>query len=183
MDSTSDRDTFVAADLGWFDPFYTEKPAETGEHIEQEGSKNIYHDVFSITERLKDVARTNSKVKETLQICLRGEALPWHANELTELEKSLLRESIDARVEALITRFKPPMEDGLRILAQEECTLKNASRHREPREYGQARLRAAKIAGIEKNQRYAACHYADVDGPRHFFPSHARSEAFCYDYR
>lgn len=48
MDSTSDRDTFVAADLGWFDPFYTEKPAETGEHIEQEGSKNIYRDVFSI---------------------------------------------------------------------------------------------------------------------------------------
>lgn len=72
--------------------------------------------MFSITERLKDVIKTNNKVKEILQICLRGEALLWHVNKLTELEKSLLRESIDAWVEALITRFKPLIEDGLRIL-------------------------------------------------------------------
>lgn len=146
--SISDKDKFVAADIGYFDPFYKEKSADTGDHIDQEGNKTIFRDVYIFVERVKDIAISNSKVKENLQSCLRGEALRWHANELTTLEKSLMRKSIDAWTEALLTRFKPPMEEGLILLGKEKYTLEDATRHREPREYGQARLRAAKIAEV-----------------------------------
>ena len=143
---TDKQDKFVAGDIGYFHPFYNEKSAETGAHIEHAGKDTYFRDVYVFTERVKDVGRFNSKVKENLQICLRGEALQWYTSELSLVDKEALSQDLKNWVHCLIDRFKPPMEEGIRLLNKERYTLEDASRHREPREYGQARLRAAKIA-------------------------------------
>ena len=72
---TDKQDKFVARDIGYFHPFYNEKSAETNAHIEHAGKDTYFRDVYVFTERVKDVGRFNSKVKENLQIYLRGEAL------------------------------------------------------------------------------------------------------------
>lgn len=140
------QDKFVAGDVGFFHPFYNDKSVETGAFIEHSGKDIYFRDVFLFTERAKDVARINTKVKENLQICLRGEAVQWYSGELSFLEKSLMAQSIDGWCTALIDRFKPPMEEGIKLLNNVKYTMHDAANHREPREYGQARIRAAKIA-------------------------------------
>ena len=146
--STFDKNKFIVADIGYFDLFYKEKSTDIGDYINQKGNKTIFRDVYIFVERVKDIAISNSKVKENLQSYLRSEAFRQYANKLTTLEKSLIRKSIDVQIEALLTRFKPPIEEGLILLGKEKYILEDTIRYREPREYGQARLQVAKIAKV-----------------------------------
>ena len=138
--STSDKDKFIIADLGQFDLFYKEKSAAIGDYIKQKGSKTIFRDIYIFIEQVKDIAILNSKVKVNLQTCLCGEAFKQYTNKLTGLEISLIRKSIDAQTEGLLTRFKPPIEEGLILFTKEKYILEDATRYRKLREYRQARL-------------------------------------------
>ena len=63
---TDKQDKFVARDIGYFHPFYNKKSTETGAYIEHAGKDTYFHNVYVFTERVKDVGRFNSKVKENL---------------------------------------------------------------------------------------------------------------------
>ncbi|KAL9032693.1 MAG: hypothetical protein Q9180_006356, partial [Flavoplaca navasiana] len=48
---TDKQDKFVAGDIGYFHPFYHDKSAETGAHIEHAGKDTYFRDVYVFTER------------------------------------------------------------------------------------------------------------------------------------
>ena len=90
MGSHSPR--FNPGDIGFFDPFYDNKSADTGPGMEHTGKETFFRDVIIFIDRIKDIARTKGTelVRANLQLCLRGEALEWYTSQLTDAEKRLL---------------------------------------------------------------------------------------------
>ena len=68
---------FNPGDIGFFDPFYDNKSADTGPGMEYTGKETFFRDVIVFINRIKDIARTKGTelVRANLQLCLRGEAL------------------------------------------------------------------------------------------------------------
>ena len=143
---------FVAADVGFFDPFYDGKSSDTAAGMEHTGKDTYFRDVIVFIDRIKDVARVKGAelLRTNLQICLRGEALEWYTCQLTDNEKRLLTygNDVDEWGRVLLERFGPTKASGMAILVKERYTLHDAMRHREPREYAMTIIRAAKVAKL-----------------------------------
>ena len=77
-------------EIGFFDP-----EAEGTDPVVNAGKHVFYRDVFAFVDRLKDMAplKGPEKLRTVLPQCLRGAALIWHSTELTDLEKSMIREA------------------------------------------------------------------------------------------
>lgn len=143
---------FLATDVGFFDPFYDGKSSDTGAGMEHAGKETYFRDVIVFIDRIKDVARVKGAelLRNNLQICLRGEALEWYTCQLTDNEKRLLTygNNVDEWSAALLERFGPTKASGMATIVKERYTLNDAMRHREPREYAMAIIRAAKVAKL-----------------------------------
>lgn len=143
---------FQANDVGFFDPFYDGKSSDTGAGIEHAGKDTYFRDVTIFIDRIKDVARVKGSelLRNNLQICLRGEALEWYTCQLTDNEKRLLTygNNCEEWSSALLERFGPTKASGMATIVKEKYTLNDAMRHREPREYAMAIIRAAKVAKL-----------------------------------
>ena len=144
---------FNPGDVGFFDPFYNNKSADTGPGMEHTGKETFFRDVVVFIDRIKDVSHTKGTelVRLNLQLCLRGEALEWYTSQLTDAEKRLLTygQDLDEWVTFLMERFGPPKSIGMAQLLKERYMINNATRHREPREYAMAIVRAAKVAKLK----------------------------------
>ena len=143
---------FQASDIGFFDPFYDGKSSDTAPGMEHAGKDTYFRDVTVFIDRIKDVARVKGPelVRNNLQICLRGEALEWYTSQLTDNEKRLMTYGNDVEEwsRALLERFGPTKASGMAIIVKERYSLGDAMRHREPREYAMAIIRAAKVAKL-----------------------------------
>ena len=143
-------DRFNPDDVGYFDPFYEGKSADTASAIEHSGKSTFFRDIHVFVDRVKDVARAKGDVllRQNLQICLRGTALAWFTTELTENDKRLVTYNMDEWYRLLLARWKPPRSQGMAVLLREKYSMQDAARHREPREYAQTLMRAAQNADM-----------------------------------
>lgn len=148
----NDTPRFIAADVGFFDPFYDGKSSDIASGMEHAGKDTYFRDVTMFIDRLKDVARVKGTelLRTNLQICLRGEALEWYTCQLTEDEKRLLTygDEVSEWSRLLLKRFGPTKQSGMAIIVRERYSLNDAVRHREPREYAMMIIRAAKVAQL-----------------------------------
>ena len=133
-------------DIGFFDNlFVCEGPLGT------ENNRTVFRDIYVFVDRLKDMAATKgeNKVVEALPLCLRGGALAWHTDELSELNKSLLRRAdLQSWVETLIKRFKEQSSVAVRALQTEGYTMADARTGKHPRAYVQSIRRHARAAEL-----------------------------------
>ena len=77
-------------DVGFFDPDVEDSSGKNA-FIIAVGLHNYYRDVFSFTDRLKDLEKGSSgpRVKEHISGCIKGGALRWSSGDITALEKDL----------------------------------------------------------------------------------------------
>ena len=143
---------WYAPDLGYFDPNFDGKSIDTAPAMEHAGKDTYFRDVFAFIDRIHDIARTKGakEVRENIQLSLRGTALEWYTSELTDGEKRLGTYGEDTTEwdNLLLRRFKPARTIGMSVILKERYTLMDASKHREPREFAQTILRAAKTAEL-----------------------------------
>ena len=155
-----DKGRWNAGDVGFFDPHYEGKTAETGSPIEHTGKETFFRDFHLFIERAKEVAtiKGGEMVRNNLWSCLRGTALEWWTAEVSDAEKRLSKygdaNNLDEWSTLLAGRFKKPSHVAIDAVLRERYTMHDASIRREPREYAQKILRSAKDAGMTsiKNQ-------------------------------
>lgn len=98
-----------AEEVGYFDPEYQQEQGTSNGPVVNAGKHVFYKDVSVFTDRLKDLAvqRGEADVKVAMTACFRGSALMWYSMELTELERTLLRDAnLELWYTTLINRFK-----------------------------------------------------------------------------
>lgn len=141
-----------AGDIGFFDPHYDGKSASSGSALEYAGKDTIFRDVHVFVDRAKDIASTKGDelVRNNLSTCLRGQALIWYTSELTDGERRLLKygNHLDEWIEALTRQFRESPAKAMEVVTSERYTTQDARRQREPREYAQTMVRAARSAEL-----------------------------------
>lgn len=135
--------------------------------MEHTGKETYFRDVHLFLEHARDVAgvKGDELVRTNLWTCLKGPALDWWLTELTENDKRLtkLGNKLEEWERMLIERFKAPTNIAIDSLLKEKYTLRDASNHREPREYAQKILRAAKDAKFADVRNQLDVIYNGVD--------------------
>lgn len=141
-----------AAELGFFDPNYNNKSANTasdGEHLVRGMN---FRDVHTFIQRAKDLMNTKGEqmVRDNLSSCLRGIALEWYTSELSLDIKSFIRygTGIDKWEKQLLKRFRLAPHIAMMTICNERYTIEDARRHREPRDFAGNIMRAAKDAEL-----------------------------------
>ena len=145
-------DRWNPADLGYFDP-HLDKSYGEGE-IVTVGKDLYFRSVILFVERIKDLAtvKGDALVRTNLNTSLRGAALKWYTAELSNLERTGLRNDprgVEEWCNALLVRFKELPGVALSHLTSEKYTATDARAKREPADYVQAIIRHAKSANIE----------------------------------
>ena len=150
--SSSSTERWNSADLGYFDP-HLEKSYGEGE-IVTVGKDLYYRSVILFVERVRDLAtvKGDALVRTNLNTSLRGAALRWYTAELSNLERTGLRNDprgVEEWCSALLRRFKELPGVALSHLTSEKYTMADARAKREPADYVQAIMRHAKAADID----------------------------------
>ena len=144
---TTSRQALRAEEVGYFDPEYQSEQGMQGSVVNA-GKHVFYKDVYFFTDRLKDLAVQHGEtdVKSVMTACLRGSALMWYSMELTELERTLLRDAdLDKWYTTLIGRFKTRTAVALSQLVGHMYSLADM-KHTSPRAFIQQMLHLAKSA-------------------------------------
>ena len=135
---------FNPDNVDYFDSFYESKFIDTIFAIEHINKSTFFRDIHVFVDRVKNVIRVKSDtlLRQNLQICLRDFALIWFITELIENDKRLITYSIDEWYRLLLTRWKQPRAQDMIVLLREKYSMQDTIRHREPREYAQIIMRA-----------------------------------------
>lgn len=155
-----------ANELGFFDPHYDDKTVHSGAPIEHAGKDTYFRDIHLFLDRAKQFVPSKGEiVRENLWLSLRGTALSWWTSELSDIERRIVTygKDLDEWSKLLIKRFKQPSFVAMESLLKESYTLKDASAKREPREFAQRMLRAAKDAGINDTAPQLDMIYTNID--------------------
>lgn len=137
-----------AEEVGYFDPEYQQEQGTTNGPIVNAGKHVFYKDVYVFTDRLKDLAVQygETNIKAVMTACFRGSVLMWYSMELTDLERTLLRDAnLDLWYTTLINRFKTRTAVALSQLVGQMYGLADI-RHTSPRAFIQQMLHLAKSA-------------------------------------
>ena len=154
---------FRARDIGYFDP-------APGPAIEVKDNHNIYHNVFSFTNRLRVKATTMDPtvLQQNLDSCLLGAAENWYTNELAHLSRIGLRNDNDGVKEwcnALEARFRDSPSKSLVALEAIRYTVRDARSRRDPLDYVSTLVLHAKNAGIAPTEAaQVMLAYEHIDG-------------------
>ena len=154
---------FRARDIGYFDP-------APGPAIEVKDNHNIYHNVFSFTNRLRVKATTMDPtvLRQNLDSCLLGAAENWYTNELAHLSRIGLRNDNDGVKEwcnALEARFRDSPSKSLVALEAIRYTVRDARSRRDPLDYVSTLVLHAKNAGITPTEAaQVMLAYEHIDG-------------------
>ncbi len=171
------KERWNPSDVGFFDLNY-EDSFKSGLMIHT-GKETIFRDVHLFNERVKDIAviKDEKMIAENLYTCLRGIALEWYVSELTDMEKRLLKLSLDEWHRALLSRFKKSPAIALTTITTEKYTMSDAYRRREPREYAQIILREARSAEMTStyNQLFLIYNEIDLELRRDLEPSEPKT--------
>ena len=133
-----------AEHVGYFDPEYQPEHGQQGPVVNA-GKYVYYRDVYVFVDRLKDLAMQHD-VKQVISSCFRGSALMWYSMELTDLERTGLRNSDPALwYTTLINRFKTRTSVALSQLVGQTYSLHDI-KHTSPRAFIQQMLHLAKSA-------------------------------------
>lgn len=138
-----------AEEVGYFDPEYQQEQGSSGPVVNA-GKHVFYKDVYVFTDRLKDLAaqRGESDIKSVMTACFRGSVLIWYSMELTDLERTLLRDAnLDLWYTTLIDRFKTRTAVALSQLVGQTYSLADMQ-HTSPRAFIQHMLHLAKSANF-----------------------------------
>ena len=146
---------WYAADLGFFDPNYDDKPKSTGEAMEHTGNNIIFRDVYWFIERAKDIVAIwrRELVRQNLSTCLKEAALAWYTSELVADQKRLitLGHGIDEWEHMLVRRFgkKPSNMATPTVVLWDRHTVSDAYDSRKPDEYTNIIIRSASVLAFE----------------------------------
>ena len=137
--------SFRARDVGYFDPNPDVEPVEVKE------THQVYHNVFSFTNRVKARAVTMDAtlLRNNLLSCLIGESERWYTEELSPITRiGLQNTGINEWCEHLEQRFRDPPGRSLAASEQERYTVIDVRRRREPARYVQSIVLLGRNAGI-----------------------------------
>ena len=157
-----DKPEFRAKDIGYFDP------KDTGPMVEVRDKVQVYHNVFSFTNRLKVKAQFVNvrKMREQLDECLLGQADTWYNQELNHLQRMGLRvgDGIKEWCDALEARFRQPPGQSLRQLEAVHYTLSDVYDRKDPLDFVQKVVVHGINSGIAKTeQQQAQLAYNHID--------------------
>ncbi len=155
---------FRPRDIGYFDPDPQAAPVEVKE------THNIYHNVFSFTNRLRVKATTMdpATLRQNIESCLLGAADDWYTNQLTHISRVGLRSDPDGVKEwcdALEARFRDSPGKSLTLLESVRYTVKDARNKRDPADYVSSIVLNSKNAGIATTEAaQVLLAYEHIDG-------------------
>lgn len=161
---TNGNTQFRPRDIGYFDPNPDVPP------VEVKDTHNIYHNVFSFTNRLQVKAITMDKalLRQNIDSCLLGKADDWFTNQLSQLNRVGLRNDPTGVTEwcnALQARFRDSRGKSLSLLENIRYTVKDARNRRDPADYISSITFNAKNAGIATTeQAQVLLAYKHLDG-------------------
>ncbi|SLM39500.1 hypothetical protein LPUS_10049 [Lasallia pustulata] len=139
---------FRARDLGMFDP------NPNLEAVESKEGYQIFHDVWSFTERVKSKAVTPELAKvirKNLDACLLGKAKRWHTSETDAVYKSGLRNDPDSCTlwcKALESRFRKAPGISLSRLESLRYTIRDARNRLDPEDFVSQIIMNGKNSGL-----------------------------------
>ena len=136
---------FMVRDVGYFDPNSDTEPVEIKE------MHQVYHNVFTFTNRLKAKAVTMDAtlLRNNLTSCLTGEAKRWYTEEISHITRiGLQNTGINEWCDLLEQRFRDPPSRSLAALEQERYTVTDVRKRREPAKYVQSVVLLGRDAGI-----------------------------------
>ena len=142
---------FRARDVGYFDP----KPDVPA--IEVKENHNIYHNVFSFTNRLRVKADTMdvALLRQNLDACLLGAAEQWYTNELSHVIRVGLRNdqnNLKEWCDALEARFRDSPGKSLSIVEAIRYTVRDVRARKDPADYVASILTHSKNAGLATSE-------------------------------
>ena len=155
---------FRPRDVGYFDPDPQAAP------VEVKDTHNIYHNVFSFTNRLRVKATTmdGTLLRQNIESCLLGAADDWYTNQLTHLSRIGLRDSangVNLWCEALEARFRDSPGRSLSLLEAIRYTVRDARNRKDPADYVSSIVLNGKNAGIASTeQAQVLLAYEHIDG-------------------
>ncbi len=128
---------FRPRDIGLFDPNPDLDP------VEVKDEKQVYHNVFSFTNRLRVKASTMDPavLRQNVESCLLGKADRWYTQELAHITRVSMRNDNNGVKEwckALEARFKESPSRALALLEGIRYTVQDARRRRDPVDYVQS---------------------------------------------
>ena len=136
-------------DVGYFWPGRDDDDS----NLKDLGTKVIYTDVYTFTDRLKVVIKQKGDefVRSNIQACLRGDALEWYTTELTDFEKESLEDRTVERgwIPQLIKRFKPRAAEALEVIHNLRFGYPEIRSGKTPRHFVQELMRHARAAHYE----------------------------------
>lgn len=151
-DNRNSSNRWNLSEVDFLDPMYNGKSSVTDNPIEHAGKDTYFRDVHLFIERIKHMAAVKSAdlLRNNLYICLRGTALAWYTEVLTEEQKRLVKlgSDIDKWLFALLKRFKKSPSTAMATVTKKCYTIKDARRKREPLKFAQIIIRAAKSANM-----------------------------------
>ena len=148
--ATSANDSVTNAEhIGLFDPEHQDDQQQGP--VVTVGRYLLYRDIYAFIDSCKDVANTRphtyTSVKAAIPFCLRGSAKMWYTSELTELEKTLLRDApLEKWYSTLIDHFKMRANIALKLLQNQAYGYREIRDGVTPRAYIQSMLHLAKAA-------------------------------------
>ena len=127
----------------------------TTDVVEKDG-KNYYRDVYIFTNRLRVVVLTRdaAKIRQNLDICLRGEAEQWWNIEVDEVICIGLihhLNGVEQWCQALEKRFKTSSSEAFNKFNSVRFTVEDVRSRRSPAEYVNTLVAAAKGCGQGDN--------------------------------
>ena len=154
-------------DVGYFDPNSDVDP------VEVKNDKQIYHNVFAFTNRIRVKSTTMgaATLRENLESCLLGMADRWYTEELSHLTRVGLQNNnkdVKEWCKALETRFRDPPSRALAMLESLRYTINDVRRRKDPINYIQnvvLHRKNAEIATDDRSQVLLA--YEHMDGELH----------------
>lgn len=155
---------FRPRDIGYFDPDPQAAPVEVKE------THNVYHNVFSFTNRLRVKATTMDPImlRQNVESCLLGAADDWYTNQLTHISRVGLRNDPDGVKEwcdALEARFRDSPGKSLTLLESVRYTVRDARNKRDPADYVSSIVLNSKNAGIATTEAaQVLLAYEHIDG-------------------
>ena len=161
--TVSASSAFRPRDIGFFDPNSALMPVEVKDNY------NVYHNVYSFTQRLRVKATTmdTALLRRNLESYLLGTADAWYTNELTHLSRLGLRNAdnknnannhnddpdngIKEWCRALENRFRESPGKSLSLLENLRYTVADARNKKDLSEYMAAVVLNGQNAGIAKD--------------------------------
>jgi hypothetical protein len=134
--------------------------------IVTEGKHTIYKDVFTFTDRLKQLAVDDYNEAQICRLwtkCLRGDALQWYSWELTDIERRLLSTTTEFELvrQTLIKRFQLQPSVALNKLTSGKFYFHG---NRDLRQHCLSRLRYSRHADFESTHQQLLCVWNSLDG-------------------